>query len=147
MDDGQHGVQQQEIQDAYQAYHSHATYLDPAQGQAIASYMPDFATMNSDSREAGIEQFAQGMPTEGVVQNDIGQQVHHSETESDLEEGVDAGRVFEETFHLTKCPIFNQPPQTIILQLNIASQSLQWTPRPPRAMKLGLQRKNTNSCA
>jgi hypothetical protein len=64
MDDA-HGPPegQQEIHDAFQAYHTHEGYLDPAQAQAIANYMPDFAGMDPASQAAAMQQYHPDMAT------------------------------------------------------------------------------------
>lgn len=96
--EGEHpsGLAGQEMHDAYQAYQAHGVYLDPAQAQAMASYMPDFASMDPASQAAAMQHYAQHIPAQEAPtvedqQQQQQQQVHQSETESDLEEGVDAG--------------------------------------------------------
>lgn len=126
--DGEHAqVQQQEIHDAYQAYHTHAAYLDHAQAQAIASCMPDFVSMEPATQEATLQQYAQGIHSEAQpqeVEEPNGQQVHQSETESDLEEGMDAGRLgiraFDRSFSSLGCHITMNLFLTNSLQLNSA---------------------------
>ena len=101
MDDA-HGPPegQQEIHDAFQGYHSHTAYLDPAQAQAIASYMPDFAGMDPASQAAAMQQYTPAMPTGAEGQeggNADGQQGQQSDSDIELEEGVDAGRISVKT--------------------------------------------------
>jgi hypothetical protein len=97
MDDA-HGPPegQQEIHDSFQAYHTHEGYLDPAQAQAIANYMPDFAEMNPASQAAAMQQYNPTMPTGAEGQdgeNAGGQQGHQSDSDIELEEGVDPGKL------------------------------------------------------
>ena len=96
--EGEHagGLVDPQMHDAYQAYQAHAGYLDPAQAQAMATYMPDFAAMDPASQAAAMQHYAQQMPSQvgdqdGQVQAQPA--VHQSETESDLEDGVDAGEL------------------------------------------------------
>jgi hypothetical protein len=101
MDDA-HGPPegQQEIHDAFQGYHTHTGYLDPAQAQAIANYMPDFAGMDPESQAAAMQQYNLAMPT-GVEgqdgENADGQQGQQSDSDIELEEGVDAGKLAVKT--------------------------------------------------
>lgn len=97
----EHGatVQQQELHDAYQSYHAHTAYLDHAQAQAIAAYMPDFASLDPSSQAAAMQHYAHAVNSEAIVANEHQEQVQQrmqpsetaASTESDLEEGVDAG--------------------------------------------------------
>jgi hypothetical protein len=87
MDDAQEG--QQEIHDAFQGYHSHEGYLDPAQVQAIANYMPDFAGMDPASQAAVMQQYTHAMPgAEGQDGGNGGGQ--QSDSDNELDEGADA---------------------------------------------------------
>jgi len=97
MDDA-HGPSggQQEIHDSFQGYHTHEGYLDPAQAQAIANYMPDFAEMDPASQAAAMQQYNPAMPTGAEGQdgrNAGGQQGQQSDSDIELEEGVDAGKL------------------------------------------------------
>jgi hypothetical protein len=102
MDDA-HGPPegQQEIHDAFQAYHTHEGYLDPAQAQAIANYMPDFAGMDPASQAAAMQQYHPDMATgaEGQERGNIDdiQQGQQSDSDIELEEGVDAGELLVHT--------------------------------------------------
>ena len=63
--DGEHAqVQQQGIHDAYQAYYTHAAYLDHAQAHAIASCMPDFVSMEPATQAATMSHYATGIHSE-----------------------------------------------------------------------------------
>jgi hypothetical protein len=79
---------QEEMHDAgFQGYQP--AYLDPAQAQALANYIPEFAGMDPASQAAAMQHYAQ-LPAQQVA-GPTTQQVAQSETESDMEEGVDAG--------------------------------------------------------
>lgn len=86
---GEMGQEQAEINDAYQPYHAHNAYLDPTQSQAMAGYMPTINGLDAGAQAVAMQHYTQqitGHPT--AEQPQQGQQ---SETESDIEEGMDAG--------------------------------------------------------
>ncbi len=87
MDDAQEG-QQELIGNAFQGY-SHEGYPDPAQAQAIANYMPDFAGMDPASQAAVMQQYTHAMPgAEGQDGGNGGGQ--QSDSDNELDEGADA---------------------------------------------------------
>jgi len=94
--EGEHAAAlRQEMHDTYQAFPGHAGYLDAAQVQGMAHYLGDFAALDPASQAAVMQQYAEHIPAEGVRQEEQKQQqLPQSETESDLEDGVDAGRYF-----------------------------------------------------
>ena len=83
------GAAQEMHEGGWQAHQP--AYLDPAHAQAMASFMPEFAEMDPATQAAAMQHYEEKEgPQEEPASQPHGPQ---SETESDMEEGVDAGEL------------------------------------------------------
>jgi hypothetical protein len=82
------GAPQEMHEGGWQAHQP--AYLDPAHAQALANFMPEFADMDPATQAAAMQHYEQKASPQ---QQQPAGQPHgpQSETESDMEEGVDAG--------------------------------------------------------